>query len=112
MDSTDCLKRHHSIRAALSGMPDDSLEVCAEYVLTSATTVFRVQANKSAPLLLPAEEISFRAGKGSLMVRRDDESAEFEMNVICMRLRNSKDGACVDTGDNPRYTATSSSRGH
>ena len=109
MQTTDCVTSHRSVLATLSGTPETRHELCAEYLLVSPTTVFRVQASKSAPLLLPPEEVNFRAGKGALVLRRDDQREEFEVKVICMQLRGSKHETCaaVDSGltmtaNNPR----------
>lgn len=95
MQTTDCVTGHRSVLAALSGTPDSRRELCAEYLLVSPITIFRVQASKSAPLLLPPEEVNFRAGKGALVLRRDDQQEEFEVKVICMQLRGSKQETCA-----------------
>ena len=109
MQTTDCVTSHRSVIAALSGVPDTHHELCAEYLLESPTTVFRVQASKSAPLLVPPEDVNFRSGKGALVLRRDDQQEEFEVKVICMQLRNSKHETCAlpdssltMTASNPR----------
>src|ERR1041385_3532854 len=79
MQTTECISSHRSVMAALSGVNDTSRhENCSEYILVSPTAVFRVPAAKSAPLLLPSEEVNFRTGKGSLVVRRDDQPEDFE----------------------------------
>ena len=107
MQTTDCINSHHSVLAALSGTPDTTRhELCAEYLLVSPTTVFRVQASKSAPLLLPPEDVNFRAGKGALVLRRDDQQEEFEVKVICMQLRGSKPETCALPENNLTMTAT------
>jgi hypothetical protein len=95
MQTTDCVASHRSVIAALSGVPDTHKELCAEYILESPTTIFRVQASKSALLLLPPEDVNFRAGKGALVLRRDDQQEEFEVKVICMQLRGSKHETCA-----------------
>lgn len=109
MQTTDCVTSHRSVLAALSGATDTHHDLCAEYVLVSPLTIFRVQASKSAPLLLPPEEVNFRAGKGALVLRRDDQQEEFEVKVICMQLRGSKHETCAVaessltmTANNPR----------
>ena len=72
MDLTTCVAPHRSVLAALSGTPDDSLrESCAEYVIASASIVFRVQARKSEVLMVPGEVVSFRTGKGKLLRRNE-----------------------------------------
>jgi len=96
MQTTECVMSRHSVMAALSGAGDTSRhESCSEYVLVSPTAIFRVQASKSAPLLLPAEEVGFHTGKGSLVVRRDDQQGDFEVRVVCMQLRNSSHQTCA-----------------
>ena len=109
MQTTDCVTSHRSVIAALSGVPDTRKELCAEYLLESPSTIFRVQASKSAPLLIPPEDVNFRAGKGALVLRRDDQPEEFEVKVICMQLRGSKPETCTlpestlnMTASNPR----------
>jgi hypothetical protein len=99
MQTNDCACARRSVLAALSGAADIRHELCAEYLLVSPSIVFRVQASKSAPLLLPAEEVSFRSGKGSLVLRRDDDQGEFEVKVLCMQLRNSRQGSCGISDD-------------
>ena len=106
MHTTECVSSHHSVLAALSGTPDTRHELCAEYLLVSPTTVFRVQASKSAPLLLPPEEVNFRAGKGALVLRRDDQQEEFEVKVICMQLRTSKQETCAVADSGLTMTAS------
>jgi hypothetical protein len=92
--------------AALSGTPGEPRrEDCVEYVFMSPTTMFRVQASRSQPLLLLGEEVSFRPAKGSLRVRRDDETGEFDVSVVCMRLRSANYGGCVSVDDDPKMTA-------
>jgi hypothetical protein len=107
MQTTDCVTSHRSVIAALSGTPDTRHELCAEYLLVSPTTVFRVQASKSAPLLLPPEDVNFRAGKGALVLRRDDQQEEFEVKVICMQLRTSKQETCAVVESSLTMTASS-----
>lgn len=100
MQATECVGSRHSVMAALSGVNDTSRhESCSEYILVSPTAVFRVQASKSAPLLLPSEEVSFRTGKGSLVVRRDDQQEDFEVKVVCMQLRSNHQDSCVGAID-------------
>jgi hypothetical protein len=107
MQTTDCVTSHRSVIAALSGTPDTRHELCAEYLLVSSTTVFRVQASKSAPLLLPPEDVNFRAGKGALVLRRDDQQEEFDVKVICMQLRTSKQETCAVVESSLTMTASS-----
>jgi hypothetical protein len=108
MQTTECIGARHSVMAALSGANDTSRhENCSEYILVSPTAVFRVQATKSAPLLLPSEEVNFRTGKGSLIVRRDDQQEDFEVKVVCMQLRSNRHDSCVGAVE---AIATSSSR--
>jgi hypothetical protein len=109
MQTTDCVTSHRSVIAALSGVSDTHKDLCAEYLLESPTTIFRVQASKSAPLLVPPEDVNFRSGKGALVLRRDDQQEEFEVKVICMQLRGSKRETCslpesslTMTASNPR----------
>jgi hypothetical protein len=110
MQTTECVSGRRSFAATMSGMPDTSRhETCAEYILVSPSTVFRVHASKSAPLLLPAEEISFRPGKGALVLHRDDQQEDFEVKVVCMQLRNSKQDNCA-VADNPPSMASRNSR--
>jgi len=109
MDTTTCLTGHRSVLATLSGAEDSpKREDCAEYILVSPTTLFRVQASRSQPLLLPGEDISFRPGKGSLRIRRDDESGEFDVSVICMRLRSNRQGGCALADEAPKVASTRS----
>jgi hypothetical protein len=109
MRTTECVSSRPSVLAALSGVPDTSRhENCAEYLMVSPTTVFRVQASKSAPLLLPPEEVNFRAGKGALVVRRDDQQEEFDVKVICMQLRTSKQETCAVVENSLTMTASNS----
>ena len=105
MQTTDCVTAHRSIIAALSGTTDTHRDLCAEYVLVSATTIFRVQASKLAPLLLPPEEVNFRPGKGALILRRDDQQDDFEVKVVCMQLRNSKEENCATLENLPTVAA-------
>lgn len=106
MQTTDCVTSHHSVLAALSGAPDNRRDLCAEYILVSPITIFRVQASKSAPLLLPPEDVNFRAGKGALVLRRDDQQEEFEVKVICMQLRGSKQESCAVADSSLAMTAS------
>ena len=95
MDLTDCVTPQHSVLAALAGAPDiPQRDACAEYVLASPTVVFRIQAKKSETLMVPGEIVSFRAGKGKLYVRRDDNQGELESTVLCMRAVNAPGDAC------------------
>jgi len=111
MQTTECIASGHSVMAALSGANDTSRhENCSEYILVSSTTVFRVQASRSAPLLLPAEEVNFRTGKGSLVVHRDDQQDDFEVKVVCMQLRANRQDSCVGTVDALAVSGTRASR--
>ena len=111
MDAAQCQAGRPSILATLAGTEEPAKkEACAEYVLVSPTTLFRVQASRSAPLLLPAEEVNFRTGKGHLVLRRDDDSTEFEVTVVCMRLLSSRQGGCAEL-DEVMVAKGSSSRG-
>ena len=95
MDLTDCVMPQHSVIAALSGVPEPAQhDRCAEYLLSSPTVVFRIQAKKSETLMVPGEIVSFRAGKGKLFIRRDDEGGELESTVLCMRAVNIPGDAC------------------
>ena len=105
MQTTDCVTAHRSVMAALSGTPDTHRDLCAEYILVSSSTIFRVQASKSAPLLLPAEEVNFRPGKGALIVRRDDQQDDLELKVVCMQLRDNKVDQCAPFADIPLAAA-------
>ncbi len=96
MRTTPCVAAKRSAMTILLGASDTPRqENCAEYLLVTPTTVFRVQASTSAPLLLPAEEVSFHSAKGGLVLRRDDSQQELEVRVVCMQLRSSEDGACA-----------------
>ncbi len=95
MDLTDCATPQHSVIAALAGEPTNAQhDVCAEYVLESPTVVFRVQAKKSETLMVPGEVVSYRAGKGKLLLRRDDNQGELESTVLCMRSTSAPGDAC------------------
>ena len=86
MDLTDCAAPTHSILSALSGAPDTvQRDSCAEYVLSSPTVIFRLQAKRSEVLMVPGDVVSFRTGKGKLYLRRDDDDGEVEATVLCMR---------------------------
>src|SRR5512140_1087215 len=79
MDLTDCATPQHSVMTALAGQPaDGQRDSCAEYVLSSPTVIFRVQAKKSDILMVPGEVVSYRTGKGKLLLRRDDNLGELE----------------------------------
>jgi hypothetical protein len=109
MQTAECVSGRRSFAATMSGMPDTSRhENCAEYILVSPTTIFRVHASKSAPLLLPAEEVSFRPGKGALVLRRDDQQEDLEVKVVCMQLRNSKQDRCALADSPPNVAARNS----
>ncbi len=95
MDLVDCVTPQHSVIAALAGEPaGPQHDVCAEYVLASPTVIFRIQAKKSETLMVPGEVVSFRAGKGKLVLRRDDNQGELEGTVLCMRSTNAPGDAC------------------
>lgn len=95
MDLTDCATSQRSVLAALSGDPANApRDSCAEYVLASPTVIFRVQAKKSEMLMMPGEVVSYRTGKGKLLLRRDDNQGELESTVLCMRSANTPGDAC------------------
>ena len=95
MDLTDCASPQHSVMAALSGAPESAEHNgCAEYILTSPTVIFRVQAKKSEMLMVPGEVVSYRTGKGKLYLRRDDNQGELESTVLCMRSAAAPGDAC------------------
>ena len=95
MDLADCAAPQHSIMAALSGAPEGTeRNGCAEYVLASPTVIFRVQAKRSEMLMVPGEVVSFRTGKGKLVLRRDDNQGELESTVLCMRATSAPGDAC------------------
>jgi len=95
MDLANCVVPQHSVIAALTGAPEGAQnDVCAEYVIASPTVVFRIQAKKSETLMVPGELVSFRAGKGKLYLRRDDNQGELEATVLCMRGANAPGDAC------------------
>ena len=95
MDLADCAAPQHSVMAALSGLPEGTEHNgCAEYVLASQTVIFRVQAKKSEVLMVPGEVVSYRAGKGRLFLRRDDNQGELESTVLCMRSMSAPGDAC------------------
>jgi hypothetical protein len=103
MDLADCATPQHSILAALSGTPEVAeRNGCAEYVIASQTVIFRVQARKSEVLMVPGEVVSYRAGKGRLYLRRDDNQGELESTVLCMRSMHAPGDACgMKTDDEP-----------
>ena len=95
MDLTDCAAPQHSVMAALSGVPESAeRNGCAEYILSSPTVIFRVQAKKSEMLMVPGEVVSYRTGKGKLLLRRDDNQGELESAVLCMRSAGAPGDAC------------------
>lgn len=115
MDLTDCVSAQHSILETLAGTPGVPQRTsCAEYVLTSPTVVFRLQAKRSETLLVPGEVVSYRTGKGKLYLRRDDGGGELETTVTCMRSIHSPGdtcGAALDRLDGGlQKTAMSASR--
>ena len=95
MDLAHCAVPRHSFLSTMSGVADTAQhDTCAEYVLRSATVVFRLQSKKSELLLIPGEVVSFRTGKGKLYLRRDDENSEVEGTVLCMRSLSSNGDSC------------------
>jgi len=113
MDATQCQAARPSILATLAGTEEPPKKVdCAEYVLISPTTIFRVQASKSSPLMLLSEQVNFRAGKGHLVLRRDDETTWFEVTVVCMRLLNSRQNDCAETEEIERPKVATSKGAH
>ena len=104
MDLTDCATAQHSVLATLSGEPANAQhDSCAEYVLSSPTVIFRVQAKKSEMLMVPGEVVSYRTGKGKLLLRRDDNQGELETTVLCMRSATTPGDACgMKTDDFPQ----------
>ncbi len=110
MQTTECVESKRSVLAALSGVSESRHEYCAEYILVSPTIIFRVQTSKSAPILLPAEEVNFRSRKGGLTVRRDDEREEFDVKVVCMQLRGSKHVTCAAAVEVPPTVSAGISR--
>jgi len=101
MDLTECVAPQHSVLAALSGEPGAtaSRDSCAEYVIASPTVIFRVQAKKSEMLMVPGEVVSYRTGKGKLILRRDDGQGELEGTVLCMRSASAPGDACGTKND-------------
>lgn len=107
MDLADCAAPQHSVLAAISGEPSNGQrESCAEYVLASPTVIFRVQAKKSEMLMVPGEVVSYRTGKGKLVLRRDDNQGELESTVLCMRPANTPGDACGLKSDDFPQTKT------
>ena len=105
MDLADCVAPQRSLLATLAGEPAISQrESCAEYVIASPTVIFRVQAKKSETLMVPGEVVSYRAGKGKLYLRRDDNGGELEATVLCMRAAGHPGDDC---GLRPEETAPS-----
>ena len=104
MDLTDCATPQHSIIAALAGdQAGTQHDACAEYIITSPTVIFRVQAKKSETLMVPGEVVSYRAGKGKLLLRRDDNQGDLESTVLCMRSTSAPGDACgLKTDDFPQ----------
>lgn len=95
MDLTDCATAQHSVLSTLAGEPGNAQhDSCAEYVLASPTVIFRIQAKKSEMLMVPGEVVSYRTGKGKLVLRRDDNQGEVEGIVLCMRSANAPGDAC------------------
>ena len=95
MDLVDCVTPQHSVIAAISGTPETAQhDVCAEYVVASPMVIFRVQAKKSEMLMVPGEVVSYRAGRGKLLLRRDDNQGDVEATVLCMRAANAPGDAC------------------
>ena len=95
MDLTNCVAPAHSIISTLAATNEaPQHDVCAEYVLASPTVVFRVQAKKSETLMVPGEVVSYRAGKGKLFLRRDDDGGDLESTVLCMRSTSADGDAC------------------
>src|SRR3954462_14061847 len=95
MDLTNCVAPQHSILSTLAATNEaPQHDVCAEYVLASPTVVFRVQAKKSETLMVPGEVVSYRAGKGKLFLRRDDDGGDLESTVLCMRAISASGDNC------------------
>jgi len=95
MDLTDCVTSSHPILSALAGEPaSPQHDACAEYLIASSTVIFRVQAKKSEMLMVPGEVVSYRAGKGKLFLRRDDNQGELEGTVLCMRSTSAAGDWC------------------
>jgi hypothetical protein len=105
----ECRVAPHGFMAALSGAsrPQDTGELCPEYVLVADKVVFVIVGKTSSAIVPLAETTDFRLQNNELFIRIDDARHETRFTIREMVLRSEWDRVHLDvveeTSDPPRH---------